>query len=181
MKTKLIILLLPLLAFISCKPVQTITTNTAQSNTIQVDTVYKPLEVIYYLPGEVNTVTRDSIVYVTIPGTPTNVNSYSPDVTKYYRANIDPVTAKTTLATANARVINSKIELQLIQHDTLIKQKFDSLNLIIHYKNQLIEKSEVNSQLIKTQNSRFARFSIWYFIATLIAAATYVYIKFIKL
>lgn len=181
MKTKLIILLLPLLAFISCKPVQTITTNTAQSNTIQVDTVYKPLEVIYYLPGEVNTVTRDSIVYVTIPGTPTNVNSYSPDVNKYYRANIDPVTAKTTLATANARVINSKIELQLIQHDTLIKQKFDSLNKIIHYKSQIIQQTEVNKQLIETKNSKFARFTIFYFIASIVVLISYLYIKYIRL
>ena len=127
-----------------------IVTITKDSIVTRDSVVYKPLEIPVYIKGD--TVTKTDTLYRDI---------------KTGLINSKPVYAETEFAKAKAQVINSKLNLELIQKDSTFKVKTDSLNKeVYHWKekyNSILEKQVV------TKEVKVGKFYVWSFYITIVA------------
>lgn len=154
-----------LLFLASCRPQKEIIYREVNTETSTTDTVFQPLETFVYLKGETKYITSDSIVFIEVPGEMPLVN-------------IPPLTRKTSLAFAKAQVNNSSLNLLLIQNDTLIKQKFDSLKQIItvlKHSNKTVNQHETK---IITKPGKFHVFCVYWFIFSVLSVLIWLYFKF---
>jgi len=130
-------------------PPQTITI-TKDSIVTKDSVVYKPLEVLVYIKGD--TITKHDTVYVD---------------KKTGLVNSKPIYVETEFAKAKAQVINSKLNLELIQKDSTFKVKTDSLlKEIYHWKEKY---NSVVSNRVVTKEIKVGKFYVWSFYLTILA------------
>jgi len=166
MKKILIFIIAVMLIFSSCVtskrcnqkfPPQIITTERV---VIKDSIVYKPFEVPVYIKGDTVVVKSTDTIW-------------RDKTTGLF--NSKTVFAEVEFAKAWANVINSKINLKLIQKDTLFKQKTDSLNKEIYHWKEAYTNKEF-TKIVK-ENTKFAKFALWYFWISLGVIALIVAVK----
>ena len=133
------------------------------------DTIIKTKTVIRY---------RDTTLYIEMPGR--EIIKEVPVYIKAKLANSELSVLKVPYARSYAQVINSKLKHELIQTDTV---------LLFKLKNALQDKETLESQIISLkekkvvpvkENSRFAGFTIKWFIGSIILIIIFLTIAFFK-
>jgi len=174
MKT-LSIILITLLS-VSCLTVKRIEKNCEKFEKVCVteietktDTIIKTKTVIRY---------RDTTIYIEMPGR--EIIKEVPVYIKAKLANSELSVLKVPYARSYARVINSKLKHELIQTDTI---------LLFRLKNALQDKKVLETQIISLkekkvvpvkENTKFAGFTIKWFIGSIVLIIVFLTIAFFK-
>jgi len=174
MKT-LSIILITLLS-VSCLTVKRIEKNCEKFEKVcvteietQTDTIIKTKTVIRY---------RDTTLYIEMPGR--EIIKEVPVYIKAKLANSELSVLKVPYARSYARVINSKLKHELIQTDTI---------LLFRLKNALQDKKVLETQIISLkekkvvpvkENTKFAGFTIKWFIGSIVLIIVFLTIAFFK-
>jgi len=173
---KNLIIISILLLSVSCMTVKRISKHCSEfekvcvtETKIQTDTIIKTKTVIRY---------RDTTLYIEMPG-----REIIKEVPVYIKEGIvesDLSVLVTPLARSYAQVVNSKLSHELIQVDTTLRIKLENaLKYSKVLETQIISLKEKKVVPVK-ENSRFAGFTIKWFIGSIILIIIFLTIAFFK-